>query len=41
VQSGRPAGGVMMDVMHVMADEHDFERVAENGRRAQTGSATA
>jgi hypothetical protein len=31
VQSGRPEGGMVMDVMHVAADEHDSESVAQNG----------
>jgi hypothetical protein len=29
VQSGRPEGGMVMDVMHVAADGHDPKSVAE------------
>jgi hypothetical protein len=36
VQSGRPEGGVVMDMMHVVQREHDVSRVAENLARWQT-----
>lgn len=29
VQSGRPAGQVVMDMMHVVEREHDLQSVAE------------
>jgi hypothetical protein len=36
VQSGRPEGGMVMDMMHVAKREHDLQSVAENPARWQT-----